>query len=487
MPALGTTMSMPPKRAQVRATQSATLASDAGERLEHRERGAAVLGHFDDGGVGHVDGLRREARRAVRARETPADRVEPLSRQVGEHDVGAGPEQLVGDPAADRTSAAGDERDLAGERRARGLAELGLLERPVLHVEQVFGRQRPVRADGRGERLAAQRVLGDVSGDPRGLRVVPERADTEALDDRHPRLGIEHRRRLGGTVPAGIEVPAVGIHVARDRGAQRRRVPQLFGADEQVGALGAQHVVRGQRPGRAERRSILAERERDEVPRRPRVGDEPTRAIFSADRDRAAEPRQEVGRRSTRTRRRHDVDAPDRARRREALCAGAVLHHPHVAGLRIVGEGEDPVVQQHDRLARRPHRLERVRHGLGERMAGHDPRQDRHAVAERVADQRLSIRLVGEHADRVRVRVVDEPVRQECVEQRLDGRRGRGRVEQSRADAVHHLLVGEPGDTAEAAQPPGGPPARSSRGPSRCPSRRGPRGPRRSPRRGQPS
>ena len=62
--------------------------------------------------------------------------------------------------------------------------------------------------------------------------------------------------------------------------------------------------------------------------------------------------------------------------------------------------------------------------------------------------------------------VVDELVRQEGMQQRLDRRIGRHRIDQVRALDAHHVLVGERRARAQLAQrrraaPPAGPPARS--------------------------
>jgi hypothetical protein len=54
--------------------------------------------------------------------------------------------------------------------------------------------------------------------------------------------------------------------------------------------------------------------------------------------------------------------------------------------------------------------------------------------------------------DRVGVRVIDEARGQRGVQQRLDARRRRGRIEQREAQLVHHLLVGHVGELEQLAE-----------------------------------
>jgi hypothetical protein len=110
------------------------------------------------------------------------------------------------------------------------------------------------------------------------------------------------------------------------------------------------------------------------------------------------------------------------------------------------------VVQEHEPLDRRIALVD-LGGQLREREAGHDVRDDRPARAERVGDHRgrLVARLVRHDERDVGVRVIDEPVRKKRVQQRLDRRIRRTRLEETRAQLIHHLLVGERG---QGAQPP---------------------------------
>ena len=87
--------------------------------------------------------------------------------------------------------------------------------------------------------------------------------------------------------------------------------------------------------------------------------------------------------------------------------------------------------------------LEHLRRGLGEAEARHDVGHIADARAEDLAAQRLAVGLVGEREHRGGMGVVDEFVRDEGVQQRLDRRIGRRRVEQVGALQPHHVLVGE--------------------------------------------
>ena len=70
--------------------------------------------------------------------------------------------------------------------------------------------------------------------------------------------------------------------------------------------------------------------------------------------------------------------------------------------------------------------------------------------ASRTSASCSAARLVGDDERDVGVRVIDEAMRQERVQQRLDRRVGRAGVEEVGAQLVHHLLVRQ---RVEAAQP----------------------------------
>ena len=127
------------------------------------------------------------------------------------------------------------------------------------------------------------------------------------------------------------------------------------------------------------------------------------------------------------------------------------LEVPLVALTRGVAPGEEAVEIEHHRRRVRLF-VERVRRRLAETEPGHDVRHDHDVVAQRLAHEVVTVLLIGQGEDGVGVGVVDELRRQEGVEQRLDRRVGRRRVEQMAAKLVHHLDVGQRVEVAEPAQ-----------------------------------
>src|SRR4029077_14208977 len=107
------------------------------------------------------------AERLAARSDTGACRLEPLRVHVDQQDLRARARQLARAALADRPRAAGEQRHLARERRNLALAELRLLEAPVLDVEQVAFRQALVAAERAGPDLRAHSVLRDVRRDPR--------------------------------------------------------------------------------------------------------------------------------------------------------------------------------------------------------------------------------------------------------------------------------------------------------------------------------
>ena len=81
--------------------------------------------------------------------------------------------------------------DLARQRLLRGLAELGLFQRPIFDVELVFLRNRFVAAHGFGRAHHLDRVLGDIGGNRRILRRSAEAEQADARHQNHARVRIE--------------------------------------------------------------------------------------------------------------------------------------------------------------------------------------------------------------------------------------------------------------------------------------------------------
>ena len=96
--------------------------------------------------------------------------------------------------------------------------------------------------------------------------------------------------------------------------------------------------------------------------------------------------------------------------------------------------------------------LEHFGRGLGEAEARRDVTHDAHAPVIDLARERLAVRLIDEAQHRRGMGMVDEFMRQEGVQQRLDRRVGRAGIEQVQALHIDHGLVGERIERAKLAQ-----------------------------------
>ena len=119
-----------------------------------------------------------------------------------------------------------------------------------------------------------------------------------------------------------------------------------------------------------------------------------------------------------------------------------MLDHALIGFARICAEGEDAVLVQ-DQPLDRAVALEGVGRGLGERETRHDVGHVAEPLAVDLFAQLFALRLVGEAKHGGRMGVIHEGVRQKRVQQRLDRRVRRGRVNEVRALHAHHVLVGE--------------------------------------------
>ena len=96
--------------------------------------------------------------------------------------------------------------------------------------------------------------------------------------------------------------------------------------------------------------------------------------------------------------------------------------------------------------------LEHFSRGLGEAEAGRDVTHDAHAPVIDLAGEHLAVRLIDEAQHRRGMSMVDEFMRQEGVQQRLDRRVGRARIQQVQALHIDHGFVGQLIERAELAQ-----------------------------------
>ena len=152
MPALATTMSIPPKATTASRKAAATAVSSVTSASAPATASLPnALAEFGDG------------------------RLEARLVDVGEHDAGAFAHEARGDRLADAARPAGDERDAAGERfRLRHALELGLLQEPVFDVERLLLGEADIAADAGGAAHDVDRVDVEFRGDPRRRLVLGE-------------------------------------------------------------------------------------------------------------------------------------------------------------------------------------------------------------------------------------------------------------------------------------------------------------------------
>ena len=153
----------------------------------------------------------------------------------------------------DARRGAGHQRHLTGQgSRRTGTSELGLLELPVLDVEQIGLAERHVAAQRFGGTDHVDRVEVDVRGDVAVDRPAPSGPEPEMRVEHNTRCGIQHGERRVGVVPGtvALEIGAIVLDEGIDIAAHHR---ELLGADD---------VIRGRRPTACHRRHIVASAER---------------------------------------------------------------------------------------------------------------------------------------------------------------------------------------------------------------------------------
>jgi hypothetical protein len=165
-------------------------------------------------------------------------------------------------------------------------------------------------------------------------------------------------------------------------------------------------------------------------------------AVLGRQRDQSAQDRRDIGRRRDLPGQRHA--GKDLARRLGQPLLGQrhQVDHAHIGLFRRGAHREDAVLQQDQPLDIGI--LPRDFVGfLGECEAWHHVGHQGGALAVDVGRERLAIGLVGQRQHGVGMGVVDELVRQEGVQQRLDRRVGRLAVQKVAALDVDHVLVGK--------------------------------------------
>ena len=126
-------------------------------------------------------------------------------------------------------------------------------------------------------------------------------------------------------------------------------------------------------------------------------------------------------------------------------------NHAFIGVARAVAKAEDAVLVQ-DQALDCGLGVVNFRGGLGEKESRHHVGNDAHTPVVEFRADRLAVRLIGDAQDRTGVGVIDEFVREECVQQRLDRGVGRCWLEQALPLDAYHLFVAQRCACAQLAQ-----------------------------------
>ena len=417
----------------------AGVGNDDIDAAEGSDRG--IEGGADGGRVGDVAG---DADRGIAGGFR--HRLGLAGIDVGHDDMRAVRREELCSRRADRAGATGDKHDLAGQRLGLHAGELCLLQRPVFQLEQFRLRQGLEAADRLGPVNSLDPHLADVRRDPRILARAPETEHAEARHQRQARHRIEHRAL---DVVAGI-VGGEVVGVVGDIGCDDIAHALGISGDVAGGGRGEHHRPRldpDREVGRAdagvgEPLEIGARQELPDPVRGAEIDDEAVITAFAAGkRHRAAQDRRDLlGRRKRRRNGRCGMRLLPRGD--EVFRPGHIVDHAAIGVLGGVAEGEDAVLVEDQALDGRV-AVENVGGRLGEIEARLDVGHEPHLGAEDLAAQLFAVVLVDDRQDRRRMGVVDEFVRQEGVEKRLDRRVGRAGIDQIGALQRDHVLVGQ--------------------------------------------
>ena len=293
------------------------------------------------------------------------------------------------------------------------------------------------------------RGLRQVGGDARFFLGPPEAEQPEPRHQRDTRQWIE---RLLDAADARIVAGEIGLVVVDERRdgvvCSTPEVVELAvggGGQEQRPVLGADGVVGRHHAGLAIARDVGAVDEIEHGRCRAEIEDEaPPRAFgfLVLEAGRAAQHRRNGGARRDRLRQLRGDEHRLAIAGEPFLGAGDQRDHPFIGLARGVAEGEDAVLVQ-DQSFDAGRFVEHIGGRLRERKARHDVGHDARARVIDLGADRFAVRLIDQAQDRGRMGVVDEFVRQEGVQQRLDRRIGRRRIEQVLALDAHHVFVAE--------------------------------------------
>ena len=347
---------------------------------------------------------------------------------VQQCDLRSGIQKHLRHTFADGTTTAGDHGDLAFEFTRSPARELGLLQRPVLHVEEFKRRQRFVLAQMRRRHLRQQRVFGDVADDRGrlGRRAAGDQAQSRCEHDAGIR--IECDAITVGFTPSSVVGVVFGSIMLE------YVIDVVTGLQNHRQSLGADGMIRSQRHGAHDRRQVVVFKCGQNPRRITQLKNEPGRITHGT-----AEYRQHIACRRRRLR--------GRAEHRFTLWSVVIGGEPHQLTMQIqrlvggVAPGEETVLVQYgaNRLGMR---LVGLGHGLGQREAGHDPRQVDDTITEEFTTDRITLDPIGHGEDRVGMTVVDEPMWQKGMQQCFDGWSGSGGIEHAPPDFTNHVFIG---------------------------------------------
>ena len=210
---------------------------------DHHIKPAETAAHLIEGGahllrIGDIAG-QAQGRGAAGGRH----RHRRFAIAVEHRHIGALGREGAGRSRADAAAAAGDQHHLAGQRLGSALAELGLLEAPVLHIKRVVLAHRLKAADALGRQQGAGPGLAQVGRDRGGLRRSAE-ADQPQTGNRHqPRQGIKATLMTTDAQVLALEVAAIGLHVSLQRLIDGAVIG--IGRQHQRPGLGANDVIGG--------------------------------------------------------------------------------------------------------------------------------------------------------------------------------------------------------------------------------------------------
>ena len=433
-------------------------------RVESAFGRVAGVAHDDVDAAEHPRRQREGTADLLAARDVRDARDELLSllaADLGGHRVQRVPVAIAGDDvraelheergrrAADAGRRARDERDLLGQRKLGLLLDLGLLEAPVLDVEEVSEAHRGVATDVLGVGDDLDRVLVDVGGDLRLLLRLADGEDADARneDDARPRVELRTRDVLlrAHLLEVAIVAARVFGDLALDARGESVRLLAVHVRDQERRGLGPDHMVGSGAAALDELVRILALEEPEDPFARTHGHDRRTLVRLAGDvGDRAAYHRGDgclepvIRGAAQHVRGLHAIGG-------EALGDRDGLDHALVALLGGLAEGEDSVALEHHdggRAACNGRVVPRLLARLRETEARHDVGHPEQASAEELAADALASLLVGDREDGVRMRVIDEASGERGVEERLDARRRRVRIEEREPHLVDHLLVG---------------------------------------------